>query len=839
VGVVPVTYDGEVQYGEASPSDNSFDTNADVTLDTTGYSYSIVTSPKTDTGDANNATVLKTTDGTAIYWVFSDDNETSNRYIHQSSNGINWTGALYQTSNGPVTIGPAAWVAWAGGANTDVTTIAWQSDEVLVDSPNNGTASTGADPGGSVVGNYAILNPISAIGDDKGTLKDGALSFSGTSSGQTSFSSTIATEKFYYEAVFDQASGNGVLIGVLGENQVQGQRPGQVDDGYVWRATAGSFFINGNNIGSYGSYGANGNNYIGVAVDSEAGTLEFFVNGVSQGVATSVLPPGKYFAVVADGGNTSTLTNCTVNFGQTKFKYAAPAGFKSLCSTNLPASDISKGSSYVDAKPYFGTGANNPQALGFTPDLLIIKRRDGGAASGVVLDSIRGATKALETTNVNLEKTNDPAIGSFTAGSSDGFSLTGTYGQTNADGSKYAAWVWDAGETTNSVSAGGLNSSAYDQSQTWSSSLTSTQTFNLATTRAFDGDLSTLAATANDTTANILFTKTFTNVTTLRIYMDHATSYRVRINGGTWHTDSSLGASSNASWRDLTSIIPANGTVNSIESDTDGQNNGVNWSAVEVNGRLLIDQGVTPPTNVPSIATSYRATPSAGCSVVSYSGVDTPSVNTVAHGLNKAPEVYIIKNRTSNSANGWIVNTTVIDGSVDWAVLNGNGAKNDQGSPWSTTPTPYVFTLGANDNNTCDAGNDYIAYCFHSVDGFSKIGTFQNADDTGQFVYCGFKPRVILAKNMVDLGGQTGVGDWMIYDTARNPFNGTGDQNTIALNVSNEEDNFYAATQATIDILSNGFKIRHYGSSPLGDPNRLFWFAAWAENPFALNSRAV
>ncbi|BCU93918.1 MAG: hypothetical protein CM15mV3_2040 [Caudoviricetes sp.] len=84
-GVVPVTYNGEVQYGEISSIfDNSFDTNADVTLDTTGYSYSIVTSPKTDTGDANNATVLKTTDGTAIYWVFSDDNENTNRYIHQS-----------------------------------------------------------------------------------------------------------------------------------------------------------------------------------------------------------------------------------------------------------------------------------------------------------------------------------------------------------------------------------------------------------------------------------------------------------------------------------------------------------------------------------------------------------------------------------------------------------------------------------------------------------------------------------------------------------------------------------------------------------------------------------
>ena len=93
-------------------------------------------------------------------------------------------------------------------------------------------------------------------------------------------------------------------------------------------------------------------------------------------------------------------------------------------------------------------------------------------------------------------------------------------------------------------------------------------------------------------------------------------------------------------------------------------------------------------------------------------------------------------------------------------------------------------------------------------------------------------------KNMKDLGGQTGAGDWMIYDTTRNPFNGTGDQNTLAINVANKEDDYYAPSQATIDILSNGFKIRHYGSSPAGDPNRHIWFAAWAENPFALNSRA-
>ena len=74
------------------------------------------------------------------------------------------------------------------------------------------------------------------------------------------------------------------------------------------------------------------------------------------------------------------------------------------------------------------------------------------------------------------------------------------------------------------------------------------------TPRAFDGDTSTLAATGNASNANILFTKTFNNVTKLRIYMDHDyTAYRVRVNGGSWHVDDTLGATQNAGWRDLTS----------------------------------------------------------------------------------------------------------------------------------------------------------------------------------------------------------------------------------------------------------------------------------------------
>ena len=46
-----------------------------------------------------------------------------------------------------------------------------------------------------------------------------------------------------------------------------------------------------------------------------------------------------------------------------------------------------------------------------------------------------------------------------------------------------------------------------------------------------------------------------------------------------------------------------------------------------------------------------------------------------------------------------------------------------------------------------------------------------------------------------------------------------------------DRDNYYTASQAAVDILSNGFKIRHPNSSPGGDPGRLYVYAAWAEAP--------
>ena len=483
-------------------------------------------------------------------------------------------------------------------------------------------------------------------------------------------------------------------------------------------------------------------------------------------------------------------------------------------------------------------GASLSIPLSFSPDLVWTKSRAQNYEPQI-FDKLRGDNQEMST---NVARASRNLAGSFTF-NDDGFTLPGSNNNANYGTGASVAWAWDAGEATTSIAAGGLNSSAYDQSQTWSSSLTSTQTFNLATTRAFDGDLSTLAATANDTTANILFTKTFTNVTKLRVYMDHDyQNYRVRINGGTWRTDSTLGATANAGWRDLTSIIPANGTVNSIESDTGGQNNGVNWSAVEVNGRLLVDSGVSV-TNVPSIATTVRANPSYGFSISRASvAASLTGGPTVAHGLQKKPEFIIGKN---------------IDSTIYWYAYHKDLTENNyliphltsgeqnSGAVWGSHDSldAHKIQIGAGTPASMwipSGTHDCIFYAWTSVEGFSKFGSFQdNSSTDGAFIYLGFKPALILAKCAINISSTNNLGDWIVKDSSRSPYNNPSDGNTLVWNEAYSEDGYYQASQAAIDILSNGFKIRHPNSSPLGDPGRLYVYAAWAENPFVSNNRAV
>lgn len=61
---------------------------------------------------------------------------------------------------------------------------------------------------------------------------------------------------------------------------------------------------------AYGSGLSNGS-IVGVAFDADAGTLAFYKNGISQGVAFSGLTSGPYFPTFGNTGLSASL-----NFGQ-------------------------------------------------------------------------------------------------------------------------------------------------------------------------------------------------------------------------------------------------------------------------------------------------------------------------------------------------------------------------------------------------------------------------------------------------------------------------------------------------------------------------------------------
>jgi len=205
-----------------------------------------------------------------------------------------------------------------------------------------------------------------------------------------------------------------------------------------------------------------------------------------------------------------------------------------------------------------------------------------------------------------------------------------------------------------------------------------------------------------------------------------------------------------------------------------------------------------------------------GFSILTYQGNGTAGAN-IAHGLSKAPELMIHKSR--DQSRNWYTITTAVDGSPDYLYLNLPNEANDSAVTAPTSSLMY-FTSSVESNKL---NEDYIVYCWHSVENFSKVGTYLgNGDPDGSFVYCGFKPAWVMVKR-VTTGGSEG---WPIYDSSRGPTN--PNPKGIYAN-SNGGDN--DASGRYKDFLSNGFKIRGTSGEQNTD-NVRYLYVAFAESPF-------
>ena len=256
----------------------------------------------------------------------------------------------------------------------------------------------------------------------------------------------------------------------------------------------------------------------------------------------------------------------------------------------------------------------------------------------------------------------------------------------------------------------------------------------------------------------------------------------------------------------------------------DGGNNATNDDGNTFVGWCWKAGGAPVSNGNGTITSQVSANQTAGFSIVSYTGNSTDNA-TVGHGLLKVPDMIIVKNRDLGVAWGiWhssMATGEVLRFSTTLAQVPGTAYFQDENN------TSSVFALGTNDETNFN--DNYIAYCWHAVDGYSKFGSYTGNNSTnGPFVYCGFKPAWLIVKCRT-----ANNGNWVIYDSSRSSRNVNGLRLGANLSDSENQDNTNLGNNSSegVDFLSNGFKIRTTGPNHNLDGEE-YIYAAFAESPF-------
>jgi hypothetical protein len=213
-----------------------------------------------------------------------------------------------------------------------------------------------------------------------------------------------------------------------------------------------------------------------------------------------------------------------------------------------------------------------------------------------------------------------------------------------------------------------------------------------------------------------------------------------------------------------------------------------------------------------------------GFSIVSYTGNATDNAS-VKHGLNTAPKMVIIKDLSDTSVWG-VWHQSLTNGGYR-LTLNTNAAQTDDsafiGGGDRAIPTSSVFFLGSGGGG--NGANANIAYCFAPKQGYSKFGSYTgNNNANGPFVYTGFKPAFIMMKS-TSTGGDNAY-SWSMFDNKRSSYNIK--RAMLKANLSDAE--YTSGSNADVDILSNGFKMRSSPNETNGA--NTYIYMAFAENPF-------
>ena len=338
----------------------------------------------------------------------------------------------------------------------------------------NSTSDRPADDAANGIGNYCTLNQLDASIASNVTLTTGntVLTAPGGNGG-TGCTFALTSGKWYWEVKLDNTGYNdgSVSIGFkqilqVANNAFWGDRT--LEEG--WYAVSGSGKLRNN--GATTAYGpdATSEGVVMIALDLDNAKAWWGLNGTwftnggvgdpaagTNAAPTTIAIDGS--VPITPGGSAQPSDELTFRFKESEWSYSAPTGFKALSTANLPAPTVIDPSAYFQTVLYTGTGSSNAiTGVGFQPDFVFIKRRDG-ANFGSILDAVRGAANALYPNSTATEAT---YTSYFTSFDSDGFTLAANTVTdsifTNVSGQTYVAWCLKAGGAGSSNTDGSITS---------------------------------------------------------------------------------------------------------------------------------------------------------------------------------------------------------------------------------------------------------------------------------------------------------------------------------------------------------------------------------------------
>jgi hypothetical protein len=492
---------------------------------------------------------------------------------------------------------------------------------------------------------------------------------------------------------------------------------------------------------------------------------------------------------------------------------------------------------------YTGNGSSNRtiEGLGFSPSLLWLKSRTT-SEQHYIFDSIRGHSKYLHPNLSNAQGTD--ATTRLKEFLDDGFKL-GNELSVNQNNEDFIAWAWKADDNEPTIFGGPARAvykfedNANDVTGNYNGTATNVSYVTGKFNKAADFNGSDSAFTYSTSVINVAsdhsisFWLNIDTIATQMIIWNHDSNIRMTSGGNILYRRNTSGVAyditssttlSTGSWYHIVATFNTSsgmalyidnvaqgtnsytGGVDSKSGDfglmyrVDSNNERADGKIDQVrfyNGTLKAEQvdelyNETASDNddltlgaPPEAIISANA--NAGFSIVKYEGTGVAGTK-VLHGLSSAPEMVIAKRL--NSAQNWVVFHTSI-GATKYLELNDSRAEDTASTVWNNTaPSATAVTFGTSSLGN-GSGDDYIMYCFHSVSGYSKIGTYTGSGTSStQSINTGFQPDWILIKDYI------GGGSWWIQDSVR------GDDKWLKANNSNAE-----TSVSYVDFTSTGFDV--------------------------------